>query len=147
VNVEAMTYLNQKYIPIFLERQKRCAIINLSSLSVFFTLKGLSVYAGTKAFNNHFSRCLAQDYKGRIDILSCLPGIVSTAGTGYTTDPMSCTAEQCVKWTLKALGKTESTAGHWSHTLQYWMTLVTGETLTQWLGNLKKDAVTVHKKE
>ena len=62
VNIESMTYLTHKMIPIFKERRKKSAIINLSSQSVAFTLKGLSVYTATKAYNDHFSRCLSQDY-------------------------------------------------------------------------------------
>ena len=57
------TFLS-KVIPLFLERKKKCAIINLSSQSIFYKLKTLSVYTATKAFNSIFSECLAQDYLG-----------------------------------------------------------------------------------
>ena len=112
---------------MFLERKnKKCAIINLSSQSIAFSLIGLSVYTGTKAYNDHFSRCLSEDYKNVIDIISCVPAIVSTAGTNYTKDPFSCTSEQCARWTLKALGKTNSTSGHWTHIFQFWLVNLIG---------------------
>lgn len=60
-----MTFLTHKMLPLFKERKKKCAIINLSSQSVSFTLKGLSVYTATKAYNDHFSRCLSQDFEGK----------------------------------------------------------------------------------
>lgn len=56
--------MTQKILPMFLERKKRCAIINLSSQSIAFSVRNLSVYTGTKAFNDSFSKCLSQDYKG-----------------------------------------------------------------------------------
>ena len=74
-------------------------------------------------------------------MLDCVPAIVSTAGTKYTSDPFSCTAEQCASWTLKALGKTDYTAGHWTHTLQSWMTSILGATISRWFANLKVDDV------
>ena len=59
-----MTFMTQKILPLFLERKQRCAIINISSKSIDLTLKNLSVYSGTKAYNALFSLCLAQDYLG-----------------------------------------------------------------------------------
>lgn len=139
-----MTFLTQKMVPLFLERKKKCAIINLSSQSITFSLRTLSVYTGTKAYNDNFSRCLSQDYAGRIklnvgviDILDSAPAIVSTAGTKHTTDPLSCTAEGCARWSLKALGKTDYTAGHWTHILQSWLTTMGGETISRFVANMK----------
>ena len=59
-----MAFMTQKLIPLFLERKQKCALINLSSQSVALSLKTLSVYTGTKAFNALFSQCLSQDYLG-----------------------------------------------------------------------------------
>lgn len=69
--------------------------------------------------------------------MDSVPAIVSTAGTNFTKDPLSCTAEQCAQWSLKALGKTDYTAGHWTHTVQSWLTMVAGETITRWVANKK----------
>ena len=80
-------------------------------------------------------------------MIDCVPAIVSTAGTNYTKDPMSCTSEGCAHWTLKALGKTDATAGHWLHIVQGWLTLMVGSTLTTWLGNKKLNDVTAFKKK
>ena len=51
---------------------------------------------------------------------------MSTAGTNYTKDPMACSSEECARWSLKALGKTSNTAGHWKHIVQSWFTLIIG---------------------
>lgn len=56
--------MTQKFVPMFLERKKKCAIVNLSSQSIAFSVRNLSVYTGTKAFNDSFSKCLSQDYQG-----------------------------------------------------------------------------------
>ena len=143
-----MTYLTHRIIPMFLERKdKKCGIINLSSQSTSFSLRNLSVYTATKAYNDHFSRCLTEDYKDRIDILDCLPAIVSTAGTGYKDDPLSCTSEQCARWSLKALGKVTSTAGYWTHTVQLWIVSLLGEHVARYFANIKLNDVTINKKQ
>ena len=72
-----MAFMTQKLIPLFLERKQRCALINLSSQSVALTLKTLSVYTGTKAFNALFSQCLTQDYLG-MNIVVQMKSIFST---------------------------------------------------------------------
>ena len=58
---------------------------------------------------------------------------------------MACSAQQCASWTLKALGKTDSTSGHWIHTVQSWFVLLAGETLVQKIGNQKLQDLTVKK--
>ena len=58
-----MTFLTSKLLPHFLERKKRSAIINLSSQSIIIPFKDLAVYTATKAYNDKFSRCLAEDYE------------------------------------------------------------------------------------
>jgi len=101
-----MTYLTHRIIPLFLERKhKNCGIINLSSQSVTFALRKLSVYSATKAYNDHFSKCLSEDFANVIDILDCAPAIVSSGGNNYVNDPLSCTSQECARWGLKALGK------------------------------------------
>ena len=59
-----MTFLSHRFIPSFLERKHQSAIVNLSSQSIVYNLRTLSVYTGTKAYNNSFSKCLSEDYKG-----------------------------------------------------------------------------------
>jgi short-subunit dehydrogenase len=60
VNVNAMAYLTHYILPLFLQRKnKKCAIINLSSHIINFALRNITTYSGTKAFNDHFSRSLA----------------------------------------------------------------------------------------
>lgn len=76
-----------------------------------------------------------------IDILDCVPAIVSTAGTNNSKDPFACSAQNCVRWTLKALGKTDSTAGHWTHILQSWIVTISGDTFSRWLANLKLNSI------
>jgi short-subunit dehydrogenase len=120
-----MTHLTSRILPHFLERKSRSAIINLSSQSIDCPFKDLTVYTATKAYNDLFSRCLAEDYVSKyyfildkLDIISSRPCIVSTAGVNYTKDPLACSAKECARGTLKALGKQKKTAGHWTHSLQ-----------------------------
>ncbi len=80
-------------------------------------------------------------YVGVIDIIDCVPAIVSTAGTKQSTDPFACSSENCARWTLKALGKTESTAGHYSHIFQSWLVTIGGDTFSRWMANWKLDSI------
>ena len=66
INVNAITFMSHKVIPLFLERKKKCAIINLSSQSVQHSLRKVSVYTATKAYDSLFSHGLTQDYQGKI---------------------------------------------------------------------------------
>ena len=59
---------------------------------------------------------------------------------------MAVTSEQCVRWTLKALGKVDYTAGHWKHIFQSWGVLLMGENLTRLLAHKKMNTMTDFKK-
>jgi len=106
----------------------KSAIVNLSSVAALWPVPGTSLYAGTKAFNHQFSESLAEEYWDQIDILSVLPHYVrtpmtSTLGTGdrwFAINP-----EECVKASMRSLGKSTSTIGHWKHALRaLWQTLL-----------------------
>ena len=84
-------------------------------------------------------------YLGVIDILSCIPAIVSTAGTNHSKDPLACSSEQCARWTLKALGKTDYTYGHLTHIFQSWLSITMGESLSRWFANMKSGDVLEYK--
>lgn len=56
-------------------------------------MKLLTVYEGTKAYDDVFSRGLNEDLRHtKIDVVSCRPCIVSTAATKNSTDFTACTS-------------------------------------------------------
>ena len=77
----------------------------------------------------------------KMDVVSCRPAIVATAGTNYTNDPMASSAESCAIGTLKALGKVNITAGSFYHVVQNWFLQIICESIAKKVGDFKIDGV------
>lgn len=120
--MKSISHLTNRLLPRMLSRHYRSALVNLSSNSITCPFRLISVYTGCKAYDDLFSQCVAQDLKKyKIDIVSCRPNIVSTAGTNNSRDPTAVTAEACAAGTLKALGRLEVTEGAFYHVVQTWI--------------------------
>lgn len=81
VNCGGLVALAQAALPLMLER-KRGAIVNTGSVAGALSTGSplLSVYAGTKAFVDSFSRSLACEYAGKGITVQCqVPHFVATA--------------------------------------------------------------------
>lgn len=76
-NVTAMMSITHKLLPMLIERKG--AIINLGSVAGSYVYPAGNVYAGTKAFVNHFSLALRADLHGTgVRVTSIEPGMVET---------------------------------------------------------------------
>ena len=83
-NVTAMMSITHKLLPMLIER--RGAIINLGSVAGSYVYPAGNVYAGTKAFVNHFSLALRADLHGTgVRVTSIEPGMVETEFTTIRT--------------------------------------------------------------
>lgn len=123
VNTLPMTVFAHKFIQRFLKRNKRSAMINLSSVSGEIPNVGYHIYSSTKAYDDFLSRALSYEYPN-IDIMSLRPSEVSTTMTSNKPlDIMTITTETCVEAALGDLGYERVTNGHWNHKIQSWMTL------------------------
>ena len=61
------------------ERTRKSAIINIGSEAGDYYHKYFSIYCGTKAYVNHFTRCLQYEFGGdKFDILLFEPGPTNT---------------------------------------------------------------------
>lgn len=79
-NVTAMVRLTRKLLPGLIER--RGAIITLGSVAGSYLYPGGNVYAGSKAFANHFTLALRADLHGTgVRVTSIEPGMVETEFT------------------------------------------------------------------
>ena len=79
-NVTAMVKLTRKLLPGLIER--RGAIIALGSVAGNYVYPGGNVYAGSKAFANHFTLALRADLHGTgVRVTSIEPGMVETEFT------------------------------------------------------------------
>lgn len=79
-NVTAMVRLTRKLLPGLIERKG--AIITLGSVAGSYLYPGGNVYAGSKAFANHFTLALRADLHGTgVRVTSIEPGMVETEFT------------------------------------------------------------------
>ncbi len=79
-NVTAMVRLTRKLLPGLIERKG--AIVTLGSVAGSYVYPGGNVYAGSKAFANHFTLALRADLHGTgVRVTSIEPGMVETEFT------------------------------------------------------------------
>ncbi len=79
-NITAMVVLTRKLLPKLIERKG--AIIAIGSVAGSYIYPGGNVYAGSKAFANHFTLALRADLHGTgVRVTSIEPGMVETEFT------------------------------------------------------------------
>ncbi len=79
-NVTAMVRLTRKLLPGLIERKG--ALVNIGSVAGSYVYPGGNVYAGSKAFVNHFTLALRADLHGTgVRVTSIEPGMVETEFT------------------------------------------------------------------
>ncbi len=83
-NVTAMVRLTRKLLPGLIERKG--AMVNIGSVAGSYVYPGGNVYAGSKAFVNHFTLALRADLHGTgVRVTSIEPGMVETEFTTVRT--------------------------------------------------------------
>ena len=95
VNTIPISLFSHRLIQRFLKRNKKSAIINLSSSAIDVPYNGYHAYSASKAYDDYLSRCLSYEYP-KLDIISLRPSEVSTPMTSNKDiDFMTITAKQC----------------------------------------------------
>ena len=120
VNVNAQTYMSLFLLPRLLQREKRSAVINLSSKAAFYTRGTMPMYCSTKRYNLALSRCMQDAYADKIDVLTVTPASVKTQmnpGNGAFTVQ----ASEHGKAVIDHLGWHQQTWGSWWHAYQRWL--------------------------
>lgn len=108
-------------VPTMLKREKKSAIINLSSFCASRPLPYASVYGSTKIFDDFMARSLAIEYENKIDCLALRPNWVSTKlSTKRLNNFDVISSNKCVVDALKELGYEKVTAGNWIHSMLEW---------------------------
>jgi 17beta-estradiol 17-dehydrogenase / very-long-chain 3-oxoacyl-CoA reductase len=125
VNMFAPMMMTRKLIDRLSNRGKRSAVITVSSHQGLVSIPNNIPYSSTKAFLMHFNEGLLEEIgTKKVDFLVVCPGAVITRMTHFMEKFYnSCTAEECAKSSLKNLGRTTFTYGHWKH--EIFMALVT----------------------
>ena len=80
--------------------------------------KGLTVDAGTKAFNMVFSNIMAKELRGVVDVMAVNPSHVNTNMNPNPDNFFALEADTFVRHTLAKVGYDRNTYGHWKH--QMW---------------------------
>lgn len=103
-NSVAPVLLAREFAPRLLAREKKSAMIFVSSLTGVYGFAYLAAYSATKFFVRGLALSLAEEFRGKIDVLAVSPSAVDTnmlpgkmAGTA--------TPESCVYGSLTALGR------------------------------------------
>ena len=144
LNIIPQSYLMKLFLPILKERKnKRSAIINVSSYGGQFPLPYYSLYSASKVYADFLSRGVGEEEKySGIDMLSVKPFEVASILSGHETYDgffvISPTA--CAKGSLDALGYETWTAGGWAHQIQVgicdWAFSVAPECLAFWIQSM-----------
>ena len=117
-NITSLNTMTALVLPQMVER-KSGVIVNLSSLSGWRPTPLLSVYSGTKAYVDMFTRGMTAEYKKLgITIQLVAPGYVVSKLTKFVVNKASIIApapEVLVKSALGRLGIDSRTTGFWSH--------------------------------
>jgi 17beta-estradiol 17-dehydrogenase / very-long-chain 3-oxoacyl-CoA reductase len=148
VNCVPITLLTRKLIPNFLTRKEKSAIINLSSLASNRPIPYMGLYSATKIFDDYLSRALALEYQDKLDVISLRPSFVKTAMSAAVSKEgfFHIQTHDFVKSSLKKLGRTSRTIGHWKHKLKSVrdLALISDRKLTQ---NMRQGALSLGNKK
>ena len=95
-------------------------VVNVSSLTSRMAMPMLTVYAATKAFEEHYSECLSAELApDGIEVLCLRPGITVSRMSGIATPSFFCpSAEVMARACISKLGRSlGSCAPYWPHAL------------------------------
>ena len=120
VNIISTVFMTRILLPQILNRPKKSAIINISSVAEFGKLPYMQLYSGTKAFVVAFTRALAIEYEKRVDFLCIIPGAMYTKMLPYKFF-YSTSTDEAAKAQLDRLGYENESCGHWKHYLQRYL--------------------------
>lgn len=117
VNCIFSTELTSLLIPQLKRTAKRCAILNLSSITAGIPSPYLACYAATKAYNDSFSRSLSAELNEfGIDVLSLTPAYVISKLSSMKRASLSVlTADHFAALALGMIGKGFSVSPYWYH--------------------------------
>ena len=105
----------------FHKREKRSAIINLSSVAAIKPIANFALYSATKIFNHYLSRGLEAEMRSKIDFLSVKPFGVESNLSKMKRSFMIISADACSEGSLNCLGQDSETTGHWNHDIQSYL--------------------------
>lgn len=118
LNCVPYTIMSRLFIEKLLKRDKRSAVISISSLLADRYKLYAPIYCATKRYNDIQTRSIAKEFGDRIDVLSTKPGFVNSQLTPRKEDWLTTVPSKFVKVVLRQLGHTNEIYGHWKHYLK-----------------------------
>lgn len=115
LNIGPYVYLTRNILPRMLKRDKLSGIIFTASIAADFITPCIATYSGTKAFVDHFAKCLAYENPDKIDVLSFKPFTVQSNAVRMEPSFSVLTAKEAANSALDKLGWDIETEGHWRH--------------------------------
>ena len=87
-----------------------------NTVAGMYPLSAISTYSSTKAFNIHLAKCLNYEFRGKIDIYSFNPGVMTTKLSGVSTTGLkSISEERAAEVMFRDLGSTDHSIGSFRH--------------------------------
>lgn len=108
-------------IPYMLKRERKSAIINVSSFTAEHPVPYVSNYSATKAFMDSFSKAIELEYSTSIDVLSLRPMMVESQMSKQPASFTVASRSQCARSAIAILGVDYETNGYWVHRLVSWI--------------------------
>lgn len=126
VNIMGTVYMTRHVLPYML-KNKKGAVLNVSSGSGLSPQPLLSIYSSTKAFMNQWSETISYEYKKQgIDILVITPYyFVSNLFKRQKGQLIAPEARVVAENSLNLLGKEFIAFGYWIHHLLYYLYVIT----------------------
>ncbi|XP_049304502.1 inactive hydroxysteroid dehydrogenase-like protein 1 isoform X2 [Bactrocera dorsalis] len=134
INVAAVTIMTRMLIPE-LKKQKRGAIVNLSSGSELQPMPNMAVYVATKRYVRCFSQAIERELaEHNITVQIVTPLFVVTKMNQYSDTVMKGgflrpDVKSYTRFAVFTLGKSAETTGYWQHGLQYFFMKLSPEWL------------------
>ncbi|CAG2059872.1 unnamed protein product [Timema podura] len=126
VNIASVTLMTRMVLPNML-KNRRGAIVNISSLAGYFPTPLLAVYSASKTYVKHFSLALAEECRGSgVSIQTLTPSFLKSTSMSknsfWETDNfLFPSAEVFARHAVNTLGISNHTTGYWLHGLQSWI--------------------------
>ena len=111
-----------------LKREKRSGIIFVASIAADFIIPCHGIYSASKAFVDHFGKCLAHENPHKIDVLSYKPNLVQSNMVPLESSFGVLKIKEAASSALDKLGWDIETEGNWRHVL-----MNVPPKLTRWL--------------
>ena len=143
INIVSQSLLTKIFINKLLNRNKKSAIISMSSYSATLPLILSSIYCASKIYDDYLIRAIAEENKGKnIDFLSVRPQYVNTPSRAeHKKEFKAISTEECVTGIFQDLGYETVTNGYWSQCIKGVIFDIFGmkiKNLFRYIGNKEK---------